>query len=164
MEEKDNSTAKKLDEIYCPSCGKAIKKESFVCPHCGVKNKLEANKKSKIVAVLLAIFLGGIGVHKFYLKKNGAGIVRIVIFVICFATGMIYHFISVTSFITNITTALTNTATATFDASTITEFYNPMAFFNPLFLLLYILSILGVIDGIILLCMDNDKFDEKYNK
>ncbi len=31
--------------------------------------------KSKLVAGLLAIFLGGLGIHKFYLGKVGAGIV-----------------------------------------------------------------------------------------
>jgi len=34
--------------------------------------------KSKIVAGLLAIFLGGIGVHKFYLGKIGMGILYLV--------------------------------------------------------------------------------------
>ena len=28
--------------------------------------------KSKVVALLLAIFLGGLGIHKFYLKEKGA--------------------------------------------------------------------------------------------
>ncbi len=32
------------------------------------------NTKSKVAAGLLAIFLGGIGVHKFYLGRVGAGI------------------------------------------------------------------------------------------
>lgn len=31
--------------------------------------------KNKIVAALLALFLGGIGVHKFYLGQSGAGII-----------------------------------------------------------------------------------------
>ena len=30
---------KKEDEIYCPECGKAIKKNFNVCPYCGVKIK-----------------------------------------------------------------------------------------------------------------------------
>ena len=30
---------KKLDEIYCPSCAKPIKKDAVVCPHCGVQTK-----------------------------------------------------------------------------------------------------------------------------
>lgn len=31
--------------------------------------------KSKIVAALLAIFLGGIGIHKFYLGENATGLI-----------------------------------------------------------------------------------------
>lgn len=27
------------DEVFCTSCGEAIKQEAEVCPHCGVKNK-----------------------------------------------------------------------------------------------------------------------------
>lgn len=30
---------KKPDEIYCPSCGKPIKKDVVVCPNCGVQVK-----------------------------------------------------------------------------------------------------------------------------
>ena len=30
---------KKPDEIYCPGCGKPIKKDAVVCPHCGVQVK-----------------------------------------------------------------------------------------------------------------------------
>jgi len=32
-------------------------------------------KKNKVVAALLAIFLGGLGIHKFYLGKIGWGII-----------------------------------------------------------------------------------------
>lgn len=30
---------KKVDEIYCPSCAKPIKKDAVVCPNCGVQVK-----------------------------------------------------------------------------------------------------------------------------
>ncbi len=30
--------------------------------------------KNKLIAALLALFLGGIGIHKFYLGKGGQGI------------------------------------------------------------------------------------------
>jgi TM2 domain-containing membrane protein YozV len=38
------------------------------------------NEKNKLVAALLAIFLGGIGAHKFYLQKTGMGILYLVFF------------------------------------------------------------------------------------
>lgn len=36
---EEGAREKKPDEIYCPSCGKLIKKEAVVCPHCGVQVK-----------------------------------------------------------------------------------------------------------------------------
>ena len=38
--------------------------------------------KSKVTAGLLALFLGGLGVHKFYLGYTGAGIVHIILTII----------------------------------------------------------------------------------
>lgn len=34
-------------------------------------------KKSKITAGLLALFLGGLGIHKFYLNEGGTGILML---------------------------------------------------------------------------------------
>lgn len=34
--------------------------------------------KSRIVAALLAFFLGGLGAHKFYLNKNGKGFLYLI--------------------------------------------------------------------------------------
>ncbi|MBA7469327.1 hypothetical protein ES707_04594 [subsurface metagenome] len=52
---------KKPDEIYCPECGKIIKKNTVICPHCGIqvkelKTTSTFSVKSKAVAVVLAIF------------------------------------------------------------------------------------------------------------
>ncbi len=50
------------------------------------------NKKEKLVAALLAIFLGGLGIHKFYLAAGSqgmrspymvAGIIHIVLSLVC---------------------------------------------------------------------------------
>jgi len=30
---------KAVDEVFCRSCGEAIKKEAEICPHCGVRNQ-----------------------------------------------------------------------------------------------------------------------------
>jgi len=38
-----------------------------------------ASGKNKIVAALLAFFLGSLGIHKFYLGKNGAGLIMLLV-------------------------------------------------------------------------------------
>ena len=40
---------------------------------------LVPGEKSRIGAALLAIFLGGLGIHKFYLNKHGAGLIMLLI-------------------------------------------------------------------------------------
>ena len=52
---------KKPDELYCPECGKIIKKNTVICPYCGIqvkelKTTFTTPVKSKAVAVVLAIF------------------------------------------------------------------------------------------------------------
>ena len=52
-----------------------------VCTQCGFAlNQAPAGEqKSKLVAVLLAFFLGGIGIHDFYLGYTKYGIIKIVL-------------------------------------------------------------------------------------
>jgi TM2 domain-containing membrane protein YozV len=45
--------------------------------------------KNRIVAALLAFFLGGLGIHKFYLGKNTAGIIMLM----CWLFGIILLFL-----------------------------------------------------------------------
>lgn len=55
-----------------------------------------SNPKNKIVAGLLGIFLGGIGIHKFYLGRIGMGILYLLLSwtmipsIIGFVEGIIY--------------------------------------------------------------------------
>ncbi len=72
------------DEKFCADCGAIIKAKAEICPKCGVRQappplmsslgKLAPNGKSKLAAGLFGIFLGGFGIHKFYLGKTGMGI------------------------------------------------------------------------------------------
>jgi TM2 domain-containing membrane protein YozV/ribosomal protein L40E len=67
------------DEKFCFECGAVIRARAEICPKCGVrqaaqKQSLELQGRNRIVAALLAIFFGGIGLHKFYLGRIGAGI------------------------------------------------------------------------------------------
>ena len=61
---------------FCFSCGKRIKKEAEICPYCGVRVMTppsapspapSSQGRNRIVAALFALFLGGLGIHKFYL-------------------------------------------------------------------------------------------------
>ena len=46
--------------------------------------------KSKIVAALLCFFLGMLGIHRFYLGKNGTGFLMLLLTIIGAATAVIY--------------------------------------------------------------------------
>lgn len=91
--------------IYCPQCGAPVDAGKEKCEYCGAvipsaqpkqpepvqqaqpqqvvyvqqQQPVDPSRnnwpiKNKIVAGILAILLGGIGIHKFYLGKVGAGI------------------------------------------------------------------------------------------
>lgn len=66
-------------EVFCRACGRAINVAAPFCPGCGAPQsaRVAAGEKSRIAAALLAIFLGGLGVHKFYLARPFQGIIYI---------------------------------------------------------------------------------------
>jgi TM2 domain-containing membrane protein YozV len=106
-----------VDSKRCDSCNAAIQRSAEFCTACCVIQSGSSsttaiskpiNQKNKTVAALLAIFLGGFGIHKFYLQKTG--------------TGLLYL----------------------------------------LFFWTFIPAIIGFIEGIILLVMDENKFIQKY--
>lgn len=79
--------------IQCPSCGNGVSDQAEFCPKCGAKisqgtsapiNQTNnqgsippANTvgKSKTAAGILALFLGGLGVHRFYLRQPLIGLI-----------------------------------------------------------------------------------------
>ena len=82
--------AKGNGEKYCANCGNEINPGAAICTKCGVAVKTtvinnNGEQKSKLVAVLLAFFLGSIGIHDFYLGNNKNGVIKIVLTV---CTGM----------------------------------------------------------------------------
>jgi TM2 domain-containing membrane protein YozV/Tfp pilus assembly protein PilE len=56
------------DMIPCRGCGKEIHKTAATCPQCGAPQRTK-RYKSKTGAGLLAIFIGGFGIHRFYLGQ-----------------------------------------------------------------------------------------------
>jgi TM2 domain-containing membrane protein YozV len=55
--------------VYCRGCGREIHESARSCPHCGATQSFGAQGKSKVVAGMLALFLGGLGIHRFYLGQ-----------------------------------------------------------------------------------------------
>lgn len=55
--------------VFCRSCGKEIHSSASACPRCGATQRTAGKGKSKVVAGLLALFLGGLGIHRFYLGQ-----------------------------------------------------------------------------------------------
>jgi TM2 domain-containing membrane protein YozV len=59
-----------------------------------------SGEKSKVVACLLAFFLGGLGFHKFYLGKTTAGIIMLVVFLFGFILlGIPSYIIAIIAFV-----------------------------------------------------------------
>ncbi len=49
--------------------------------------------KSKVAAGLLGIFVGGFGIHRFYLGYTGIGIIQIIVTIFTFGIGGLWGFI-----------------------------------------------------------------------
>lgn len=79
--------------MFCQKCGKEIADGAQFCQYCGqqvngaiqqqpqqvIIVKKEREPKSQFVAIFLCIFLGMIGIHDFYLGKNIAGVLKILV-------------------------------------------------------------------------------------
>lgn len=77
-----------VDSKRCDSCNAAIQRSAEFCTACCVNQSGSSsttaiskpiNQKNKTVAALLAIFLGGFGIHKFYLQKTGTGLLYLLL-------------------------------------------------------------------------------------
>lgn len=100
MDENTNSQSVNIQETkFCRECGQKITKKAVICPHCGcqvenvtpsqpqvVINNSNQNQNTnsiapqgvrmcnKWVSLLLCLFLGCLGGHRFYEGKIGSGI------------------------------------------------------------------------------------------
>ena len=70
---------------YCPNCGNPTGPQAAVCVKCGVSLAAPmgapgmAGAKSKLAAGLLGIFLGGLGVHNFYLGYTKKAVIQLLV-------------------------------------------------------------------------------------
>lgn len=76
------------DQQFCHGCGAIIHISAPTCPRCGARQSAQSSAssiangvtKSRVTAAVLAFFLGGIGVHKFYCGKVGLGFLYLFFF------------------------------------------------------------------------------------
>jgi TM2 domain-containing membrane protein YozV len=73
------NNAVSMPGAFCYACGRGVDVRAEICPSCGVRQRRAAGHKSRIAAALLAFFLGGFGIHKFYLGRVGWGIVYLLL-------------------------------------------------------------------------------------
>ena len=67
-------------ENFCHNCGARLEPGDKVCMHCGVPTAVvNSDSKSKILAGLLGIFLGGWGIHNFYLGFTSKAIIQMLL-------------------------------------------------------------------------------------
>lgn len=74
--------AKGTGSNFCHNCGQPTQPGASICTSCGFAVTGAAaggEQKSKLVAALLAFFLGSLGIHDFYLGYNKNGIIKIVL-------------------------------------------------------------------------------------
>ena len=86
---------------FCTNCGQELDENIKFCVNCGKKvNNIEDNSnistadintftpKSKIVAGLLGLFLGGLGIHNFYLGYTGKAVAQLLMTLL--SSGLLY--------------------------------------------------------------------------
>ena len=78
------------EEKFCPFCGKQISEDFKICPYCGkniyayIDNDYNDNNSvfsqdNWLICLMLIIFLGVIGGHKFYVGRIKDGIIMLIL-------------------------------------------------------------------------------------
>ena len=82
--------------MYCKNCGKELTTDAAFCPFCGqpVKESVapttppapapttpvaQVSDKSRLIAAILAWFLGVFGVHNFYVERKGNAVAQLIL-------------------------------------------------------------------------------------
>ena len=67
--------------MFCKNCGNEVNDNAVICVKCGCSLKDEPKKNENnnqwLITLLLCFFLGGFGIHRFYVGKTGTGIAQL---------------------------------------------------------------------------------------
>jgi len=67
---------------FCFACGAVLDARAELCPNCGVRQMPSPDSvstgKDRVTAIVFALLLGGLGVHKFYLGKIALGVIYVI--------------------------------------------------------------------------------------
>lgn len=81
---------------FCTDCGNQLNIKAELCPKCGVRQRIKNEGKNKITAGVLALIIGGFGIHHFYLGNTIRGVIYLLLCwtfvpaIIAFIEGIIY--------------------------------------------------------------------------
>lgn len=74
-------TPPKAGNKFCPNCKAETAANATICMKCGValspEHPLNGEGKDWLTTLLLCIFLGGLGIHRFYTGHTGIGVVQL---------------------------------------------------------------------------------------
>lgn len=70
---------------FCQNCGAETRPEQEVCLKCGTLLKREEKyevpgRKNKLIALLLCLFVGWLGVHRYYMGRVGSGVAMLLLY------------------------------------------------------------------------------------
>lgn len=102
---------------YCPNCKSETSPQAIVCVKCGVslknnetqsfaeavKGEEKVSRKDWLTVLLLCIFLGPLGIHRFYVGRTMQGIISLAIWfvpIIGWLAGLIWWIIDLVAIIT----------------------------------------------------------------